>query len=315
MKIITLTLNPAFDIHCNAPNLTLHRENLAEITFRDAGGKGINISRALIRNGVPSTAFVVIGEENGDLFRSCLRRDGVPYHELTVPGRIRENLTLHTQDADETRISFPGFYASDALIDQLEALLLPLLDNETVLTLTGRNPAGITMDRILSLLNTLKSKGGKIVIDSRSFQKEDLFRASPWLIKPNEEEIREYTNIAVKNLADAAEASRYLRSRGIENVMISLGAQGAVLASPNGVYLARAPKLSVRSTIGAGDSAIAGFLAALSQSSDPAEWLQNAVAFGSAACLTEGTRPPFPEDVEQLRGRITVEPLSDFDTN
>jgi 1-phosphofructokinase len=101
MNIITLTLNPAFDVHCATQGLTLHRENLAHVQAIDAGGKGINISRALTANKIPNTPVVVLGEENGDLFRRKLQQEKLYAKELTVSGRIRENMTFHESNAAE----------------------------------------------------------------------------------------------------------------------------------------------------------------------------------------------------------------------
>ena len=117
MKIITLTLNPAFDIHCYVPAFAPYHENLAKITDNEAGGKGVNISRALTVNGVDNLAIVVVGDENGDSFLKRLTADKMNYLAITVEGRIRENITLHTDNADETRISFEGFKTDESLLD------------------------------------------------------------------------------------------------------------------------------------------------------------------------------------------------------
>ena len=178
MKIITLTLNPAIDMHCYAENFEPFHENLASITSLDAGGKGVNISRALVENGVDNLALVVLGEENGASFASSLKADGMKLAEIYVDGRIRENITLHTNNAPETRISFSGFVATDALIDKVEELLCDV-DSDTVVTLTGSNPKGITIERVMTMVKNFQAKGARVVIDSRSFSKENLFLSPP----------------------------------------------------------------------------------------------------------------------------------------
>ena len=104
MNIITLTLNPAFDVHCFIKGFAPYHENLATITENDAGGKGVNISRALTSCGVENLALVVLGEENGESFTRSLEADGIIYRSISVKGRIRENITVHTDNAPETRI-------------------------------------------------------------------------------------------------------------------------------------------------------------------------------------------------------------------
>ena len=304
MKIITVTLNPAFDIHCFAEHFQPFSENLAEITTRAAGGKGVNISRALAANGVESTALVVLGEENAADFRKSLSAYGMQIEEILVKGRIRENITLHTDNAPETRISFAGFTADGDLLGRVRAVLEGRLDGDTVLTLTGRLPDGMALAPVKEMLIGMREAGVKTVIDSKSFGIEDLIECRPFLIKPNGEEIVAYIHHKVDSLEEAAAAAESLRARGIENVMISLGDKGAALASAEGCFIAEAPRIDVLSTIGAGDSAIGGFLAAVQQGASASDRLKSAVCYGSAACMTEGTEPPLAEDVAALLTRV-----------
>jgi 1-phosphofructokinase family hexose kinase len=306
MKIITLTLNPAFDLHCFAKNFAPYRESLADITATEAGGKGVNISRALTANGVESTALVVLGDENGDAFRRALAADGIDCLPIVQRGRIRENITLHTEGAPETRISFRGFSADASLLNRVADLLDAKLTPDTVVTFTGSLPSGVGVAHAKRMLLAMKEKGAKIVIDSRSFGLDDIREVRPWLIKPNEEEIPLYSAQPVTDLASAADAARELRGEASENVMISLGGAGAVLATADGVFAASAPSIEVRSTVGAGDSAIAGFLAAANEGLPYPEMLRRAVCFGSAACMTEGTRPPSGAAVAALEKDVKV---------
>lgn len=297
MNIVTLTLSPAFDIHCDAESITVNHENIASITDYNAGGKGVNISRALRAYGTDSTAIVALGEENGDNFAASLKRDGIVYREIKVKGRIRENITVHTADGKETRLSFTESSAPADLITRVQKITDEICGTDTVLTMTGRAPEGVSAEEVKGFLVRLKSRGVKVVVDSRSFTLSDLVESKPFLIKPNEEEIAAYMGRKIKTKADALLAARELYGKGIENVMISLGGEGAVMVSDSGEYSVSAPKISAVSTIGAGDSAIAGFLVAVSEGKADVERLKYAVAFGSAACLTSGTRPPKREDI------------------
>lgn len=307
VRIITLTLNPAFDTHCSASDFRLYHENLAQITSFDVGGKGINISRALKANGIDSDAVAVIGRENGEQFRQALRKDGILLRAVEIPGRIRENLTIHTEHADETRISFAGFSADGTVLDAVSGLIAPYAEEPgTILALAGRVPEGIGMKALCGLLLSLREKGVRLVIDSKSFSLSDLVSVRPWLIKPNRDEVAVYLNREITSVREAAEGAAKLSEMGIGHVMVSLGGSGAVLADKEGMLSASVPSVAVRSTIGAGDSTIAGFLAGTIQNVSRAERLRTAVAFGTAACLTEGTRPPRPDDVRRLLDAITV---------
>ena len=300
MNIITITLSPAFDVHCSAPALTLYKENLAEITSTDVGGKGINISRALTLNQIDNLAFVILGDENGESFERALSEEGIKYRELTIKGRIRENITCHTDGAPETRISFKGFSIDNNILKEAASSILPDIDKDTIVTFTGRVPSGVEMDEIKSFLRRFTDKGARLVIDSRSFSLEDLKEMRPWLIKPNQEEISEYLGREINGFDEIKEAAAELYRDGIENVMISLGGDGAMLVCKDGTFIATPPKINAISTIGAGDSSIAGFIAAAQKEGSAQEMLKNAVAFGSAACLTEGTKPPLKKDIEKL---------------
>lgn len=306
MKIITITLNPAFDIHCYTEQFCPFHENLANITERIAGGKGVNISRALTKNGVGNTALVVLGDENADDFRRSLARYGMNVEEIIVKGRIRENITIHTNDAAETRISFSGFEVDDTLLQKIKDTLEDRLDQDTIVTFTGRVPEGITLEEVKKMLIDMRNKGVKIVIDSKSFGTQDLIDCRPWLIKPNDEEIVEYSDSKVDSLETAVDAAEELRVLGIENVMISLGAKGAVLSCEEGTFIAEAPYVDTISTIGAGDSSIGGFVAAMKNGCSYEDMLRTAVCYGSAACMTEGTEPPSKEDVEALLKKIKI---------
>ena len=300
MKIVTLTLSCAFDIHCAADKLTLNHENLASIISSDAGGKGVNISRALTKFGIENTAVAVLGEENGDSFERALKNEGMLLYPIWDKGRIRENITVHTADGRETRLSFRGSPASKDVFPKVSETLHDLCDSETLLTVTGRVTDGIEIDEVKALIKELAKNGVKVVIDSRSFALSDLIDVKPYLIKPNEEEIEAYMGRSVKGRDEAIAAAAELHTFGIENVMISLGGEGAVIVSRDGTYYQKAPEITPISTIGAGDSSIAGFIMGLSLGEGIEGALKRAVAFGSGACLTAGTNPPLPDDVDRL---------------
>lgn len=302
MRIYTLTLNPAYDIHATTAHFLPCKENLAAVTSRDAGGKGVNISRALHSCGTENTAVIVLGKENGGEFKESLASFGLNCLYFELEGRIRENLTLHCETTGETRISFAGFSVDERILETVENAME--VDEETLVTYTGRTPAGLPAEKVKAFLKRLQAKGAKVVIDSKSFTLEDLFVLRPWLIKPNQEEIAEYFGCEIRNLEEAAEKAKLLHEKGIANAMISLGGDGALLACKEGVFTVHAPKIRPVSTIGAGDSSIAGFLAAAAEGKSAADCLKTAVAYGTAACLTAGTLPPRQEDIHSILSRI-----------
>ena len=155
----------------------------------------------------------------------------------------------------------------------------------------------------------MAAEGAKIVLDSKSFSLEDIFEVQPWLIKPNQEEISEYLCCRIHNLEEAIAKAQIFACHGIANVMISLGDQGALLLHNGCCYIATPPAIRAISTIGAGDSSLAGFIAAAQKGADAAECLKNAVTYGTAACLTEGSLPPTAADMEAIYPQVTVQQI------
>lgn len=299
--ITTLTLNPAFDVHVTVKDFRLGYETFAESVIRDIGGKGINISRALLENNVENLAVVVLGSENGADFARSLDDVGIKYKKILCDGRIRENITIHPNTGDETRLSFRGFRCDSSMLLQVESLI----DTNGIITFTGSVPEGIEALDIEKFLMGIKERGAKLVIDSKSVTLDMLRRIKPWLIKPNAEEINTYCGkeMGEKELYSIA---CELNRDGIENVMISLGKEGAILATEGNLYRAYVPRINVLSTIGAGDSSIAGFI---SCEGLPEERLKTAVSYGSAACLREGTNPPLPTEIKRIYDEVKVEKI------
>ena len=307
-KIITVTLNPAFDLHCRAVSFEARRENYITPLSRDAGGKGINISRALHSLGIDSIAFTVLGKDNGEVFERLLREDGIRYIPFYTEGGIRENITVHTEGDSETRISLDNFSLSETVLDKLYCAISSESDSDTVISFSGRVPRGITKEKITDFLNGLSSSGAKLVIDSNSFNLCELAKINPYFIKPNKEEISALLGREVTSREDALSVARELVGDKIaQRVMISLGEMGSVYASEKVSATVSVPEISPVSTIGAGDSAVAGYIAATAQGLGEADRLRLSAAYGCAACLTEGTRPPKPCDIWALYEKIKVD--------
>ncbi len=311
MTVTTLTLNPAVDLHCSAPTFRLHHENLAESVTREPGGKGINLSRALMAKPsfsepVSPETLIVLGSENASEFTAMLDAAGLSFTALTVPGRIRENVTIHPAAEPETRLSFRGFTAPRTLLDDVYEKITH--EAGDIVAFTGSLPRGVSSAAAEEFLLRLKADGVKLVIDSKSISLAALERIKPWLIKPNTEELAAYLggNIPEEELPGAAQK---LYALGIENVMLSLGGDGAILACADGLFRAVNPKIDALSTIGAGDSAIGGFIAAYAAGADPSECLRRAVSYGSAACLLEGTKPPRGGDINRIYAEVRVAKL------
>jgi len=297
MKIYTLTLSPAYDVHAVSEGFAAGKENLVTVTSRDAGGKGINISRALKSVGVETVPVLLLGRENSAEYEQAIQKDGLSPIIIHTGGRIRENLTVH-HDGGETRISYRGADAPSGLAELLKSRISPAPCD--VLTVTGRLPEGVTPTELYPYLKELRESGVRLVIDSRSYRREDIAALRPWLIKPNREEICEYSDGSIDGLSEVVWHRDDVLELGAEHALLTFDREGAALITENDTFTLHAPEVNAVSTIGAGDSAIAGFIYAYVSGMGLREALRYSVAFGSAATLTEGTMPPRRDDIKSL---------------
>lgn len=296
MKIITVTLNPVFDVFFDLDGFALHKENHVDNIYRCLGGKGLNVSRVLKANGTDSIAFVLLGNENGSKVETDLKAEGINYRAFYTEGRVRENYTVRS-DGKETRICTNTFASSAS---DLETVLIGIknsADSDAVIICSGKFPNGISRNDAVSFLLELKKISRYVVLDSNYFTSEEIIGISPWMIKPNEEEILIFAT--EKNENSILIADR-VHSLGIRNVLLSLGSDGAYYCGELGNFRIKVPKITPISTIGAGDSTLAGFVKGYTEGKEPDEILRFACAMGTAACLKDGTTPPSSEEISKI---------------
>ncbi len=302
LQVQTITLNPAYDLHYFLPHLTIGAENRATRGFSHAGGKGINLSRALEALGVKNRAYALLGHENCDDYLDVLETQELDISTLMVPGTIRSNITLHPADGPETRISAGGFVVSDSILDSFANLIAhDICVKNSFFAFCGSLPAGMTQGAVVNFLKAQAAAGRRVVIDSQSISVSSLQEIHPFLIKPNREELDRIFGISVKTLSEGANAAKLLVGMGYaEEVLVTLGELGAAWSNGTDTYILNSPVVEAVSTIGAGDSTIAGYLAGLLQDKSVSESLCMAVATGAATCLADGTLPPQYDDILRL---------------
>lgn len=309
MKIVTVTLCPAIDVHAECGSLLPYRENLLTAKSRNCGGKGINLSRALSAYSIENTALVLLPRNDAKFFEDGLKKDRLNYVPCYTDGNIRQNITVHSfldREHKETRLSFKGEAISKKTLNKAINEILNIAEDNSILTFCGSLPEGVLPSSLFSLFDKLTSRGVKIIIDSNSFSLEDIKRIKPFLIKPNSEECNKYIGIEPKNLKEASVAAEKIAKITGANILLSLGEIGAVLCINGSTYTANAPRITSLSTIGAGDSMLAGFITGLNSSLTYTECLRYSVAFGSAKCLKNGTEPPTKRDINDLITKINI---------
>ncbi|MBR0158189.1 MAG: hypothetical protein IJM24_03790 [Clostridia bacterium] len=268
MRIFTLTLSPVIDVHFALEHLRIGVENFPGAKRVFAAGKGVNVTRALGRCGVDAPAYVLLGADDADRFLSLLRRDGLAAEYETVPGEMREYISLNAAgDNTETRICHKPFRADDAAVNALCGRLLDRTAPGDIVCISGGLPRGVSVDNISRISRSFRNKGVRVALDSAAFDADEIAAATPWLIKPNLAEAKALLGIDAAGAEPAAPASRLTALA--PNVLLSLGPEGALFASRSAVgnvnILSRPadPVPHCYSTVGAGDNLLAGFLFSL----------------------------------------------------
>ena len=311
--ITTLTANPSLDRSVALPGpLERGRVQRALSVTSEPGGKGVNVARVVHAAGRPAVA--VLPGQADDPLVLALRETGLPHRAVSVPGRVRVNLTLAEPDGTTTKVNDPGLPLDAAVLDALAAALASESAGARWVVLSGSLPPGVPDDWYATLLDRLGGTATRLALDTSG---PPLLAALagggrlPDLLKPNGEELAELVGEPGRDLEHdpvaAAEAARSLVDRGVGAVLATLGARGALLVTAAGAWAAAPPPVRARSTVGAGDSSLAGYLLADLDGAAPADLLRSAVAHGAAAAALPGSTLPTPADLQL--GAVTPAPL------
>ncbi|APT84917.1 1-phosphofructokinase family hexose kinase [Corynebacterium aquilae] len=318
--ILTLTPNPSTD-----QTLVLSEalrpgtvQRLAQTTGT-AGGKGINVSHACALAGVDTLA--VFPSSGTDPFLQLVADDKIPYQAVFFDGRVRTNITITEPDGTTSKLNGPGPHLDAATVAKLEGLIVGAATAAEWVVMAGSLPPGTPVDWYAQLTAELRSHlpHVHIAVDTSDTPLMALATAlggdnCPDLMKPNAIELGQIAGVDGEQLeADAMEgnfqpvvdAAQNLVARGVKEVLVTLGPAGAVLVTANGAWHAQPPKITVVSTVGAGDSSLAGYVLARRRGADESEAIAQAVAYGSAAASMPGTTIPAPSDVHAHDVRVT----------
>ncbi len=283
--IYTVTANPAVDYTVQTPTLSLGETNRVTATSLSFGGKGINVSRVLTALGVPNRALGFVAGETGNMLEGGLRRLGLDTDFIRLSaGATRINIKLCSEQETEINATGPVVEKAD-----MEALTkqLAVLKNGDVLCLCGSLPPGCGMDFYAELLQNLR--GVMTVVDTVGEALLATLPYHPLLIKPNRAELCALVGRDLSDEASVVAAAKELQAMGAQNVLVSLGGDGAVLVSAGGDVLRRKAYCGeVRGTVGAGDSMVAGFVAAYVRGEASEVCLDYAVAAGCATAFVDG---------------------------
>lgn len=259
-RVATITLNPAYDLLGFCPKVELGDVNLVQTNALLAAGKGINVAKVLSDLDVQLTIGGFLGKENRDGFNLLFKSLNVIDKFETIEGRTRINVKLTEENSEVTDLNFSGFTISEQDWQHFVTNSLEWLKNIDMVAISGSLPAGVSLDKFTKWMEQVKAICPKIVFDSSRDALVAGLKAKPWLIKPNNKELEMWVGRKLSTLEDVKAAAMELVNDGIENVVISLGSKGALWVTKNEAWLAKPPKCHVVSTVGAGDSMVAGLM-------------------------------------------------------
>ncbi|WP_027410313.1 1-phosphofructokinase [Anoxybacillus tepidamans] len=299
--IYTCTLNPSVDYIVEVDDFHIGELNRATKTTIFPGGKGINVSRVLKRLGVDNTALGFIGGFTGKYIEDELQRENIRFDFVKVPGNTRINIKL--KHGKETEINGCGPMISP----QWEAELIhkiQSLQSGDVLVLAGSIPSSVSTSFEQKIINTARAMNVQVAVDTSGDALKQWIKYKPFFIKPNHRELGELFDTVLHKKEEAITYGFKLVELGVENVIVSLADEGALFFNQDVALLAEAPKGTVRNSVGAGDSMVAGFLAAYTGGKNIEESFAYSVAAGSATAFSHDLCTK--EKVEQLFHKVKV---------
>jgi 1-phosphofructokinase len=315
-RVVTLTANPSLDRTLELP-APLAEGGIVRLsgTSTEPGGKGVNVARAIAAAG--GDVVSVLPAAASDPIVTSLRALGLELATVPVQSPVRTNYTLVDPSGTTTKLNEPGAALTEATRTALSGVLHGHAAAARWVVLSGSLPPSTPVDWYAELVRSLRDTGARIAVDTSEAPLLALLAAgpdaAPDLLKPNAEELAQLAGLAEDDVLrdpDAMLAAvRSLHDRGVTEVLLTLGGDGAVLSTTDGgIWSARPPEITVRSTVGAGDCSLAGYVLASLADVPPDERLRTAVAYGAASASLPGSAVPTPAQVDGAAVRVTAGP-------
>jgi 6-phosphofructokinase 2 len=306
-SIVTLTLNPAIDSSCQADEVRpVHKIRTFEERY-DPGGGGVNVARVIRELGGAAMAVYLAGGLTGQAFTHMIDAIGLQHRAIPIRGFTRVSHTVYERSSGQEYRFVPQ--GPEIHEDEWQACLRELEGVDfDYLVASGSLPKGVPHDFYARIARMVSAQGARFVVDTSGAALKQTLEAGVYLVKPNLRELESVVGRSLPARAEQEEAARQLVARGqAEIVTVSLGADGALLATTAGCQRLRAPKVKPRSAVGAGDSFVGAMTLGLAQGRTPEGAFAVAVATGTATVLTMGTELCRREDVERIYRQIKAE--------
>ena len=305
--VITVTMNPAIDRTVYMEHFLPGQVNVIEQVIKDPGGKGINVSRFMQRNGKETLAMGLVAGSAGDWIKDQLDLLEIPHRFTQVPGETRTNEKVVSLDTGSTTdINEKGpLVMSDTLEDFLLTFKLALKPNHWIV-IAGSLPKGVPANFYTKLVNTAKQAGAKVALDINGELLKANEAAVPNFIKPNKEELETLTGKQLTTAEDIQKAVQPLLEKGIERVCVSMGGDGSLFIDKDQMIRVKVPKVQVLSTVGAGDSLVAGYVYAMDQGLPLEDCVKIASAASVIAVTKEGTDFATKEEINTILPHLQI---------
>jgi len=306
--IVTVTLNPAVDETLTVDRVELGETNRIKETHFDPGGKGLNVARVIRRLGRPTVAIALVGGETGHFVRNRLEREGVETDLVEIAADTRVNISVLDESTGvQTNLNHEGPNVTPADLHALEAKIEEWLPEAVLMVLGGSLPPGAPFDSYARIIGWARENDIRSILDTSNEALIEGVKAQPYMIKPNVRETEGLLGRKLESDGDMVEAAFELVGRGIEVVVVSMGGRGAIAVSHDGAWKAVPPEVSKESTLGAGDSMVAGLAVGVSEHSGLPESLALGTAAATGTIMRPGTELCRAEDVQELLPRVRVE--------
>ncbi len=304
--IVTLTLNPALDVSSSVPVVSPSHKLRCQRPVREPGGGGINVTRVCRRLGEPSIAVVPIGGAVGQRVATLLDAEGIDARTIEIAGETRESISITEESTGhQYRFVLPGPSLGPDEVSAAVSAATNAAAGARCLVVSGSMPEGVAPTVIADLVTAVGDT--KVLVDTSGPALAAALRSGAHLVKPSARELAQVVGRTLDTEADVTEAAVEVhRASEVEVLVASIGAGGAVVVDHRGVHRLRAPSVQVRSTVGAGDSMVAGLAVGLQRGMEADRATALGVAAGTAAVLTDGTGLCLPEDVERLLGAVVA---------
>lgn len=307
VKIGTVTLNPAIDQTVSIPNFKAGAVNRVQHTQSDPGGKGVNVAWFLADYGHLITVTGFLGEENSLIFERLFERKIIEDRFVRIAGSTRIGIKIIDEVNQETTdINFPGQAPTATDNKSLFQIVEAMTEDCSWFVLAGSIPAGCQPAIYRELVELIKERGRAVALDTSGEALRLALVAGPNLVKPNIDELQELEGRPLETEAEVIEAARNWLSYGMETVIVSMGGDGALFVEEKEVVLAQPPKVTVKSTVGAGDAMVSGTVAGKSRGASLVECARLGTAFSLSAISRVGAGLPSLAVIEEFMDQVVV---------